>query len=202
MKKWTTLVLLMFLAGVLGFGIWYYFQKDYHPALLEEEYTEELKITDESEQGPEQGPTTGAETVNEAEHTEESEVSEASIVAKVTDNQWGVMLTAKDVTPDGMTLVCTQSGGNPTGELLSGAWYQLEVLKDGQWMEAPCYAEVCWEDIAWNIPMEGNTQWETDWTWIYGSLEPGEYRIGKEIMDFRQTGDYDTCICYAYFAIE
>lgn len=197
MRKWTTLVLLIFLAGALGFGIWYYFQKDYHPALQQEVYTEELKIADEPEK--EQGATTETETVNETEPAKEPEEPNKP---KPIDNPLGVMLTAEDVTSDGMTLVCTQSGGNQTGELLTGAWYQLEVLKDGQWMEAPCYAEVCWEDIAWNISMEGNTQWETNWTWIYGSLEPGEYRIAKEIMDFRQTGDYDTYICHAYFVIE
>lgn len=36
---------------------------------------------------------------------------------------------------------------------------------------------------------------------VTGELSAGRYRIGKEFMDFRKTGDYDKEICYAEFEI-
>ena len=191
MRKWTTAAMLFLLAAIIGCSIWYYFQKEYHPTFRAEESAPEVESTD------------APESVSEMEATEESmEESEMTDDSESIDNEWGVMLIAEDVTPDGMMLICRQSGGSPTGELMTGAWYEIEMLTDGQWQEAPSYAEVCWEDIAWNIPMDGNTQWKVNWTWIYDKLPAGEYRIAKEIMDFRKTGDYDTCISYAYFTIE
>lgn len=121
-------------------------------------------------------------------------------------SNWGVTLIAKDVTPEGMTLVCTQSGGSPTGELSTGTYYVLEQEVQGVWCIVE-YAEnmrgkeVCWDAVAWIIPMNDTVEWEVDWEWLYGSLEPGHYRIGKEIMDFRGTGDYDKEMYYAEFAI-
>ena len=36
---------------------------------------------------------------------------------------WGVKLTAKNITPSGLTIVCTQQDGEPTGELQTGSYY-------------------------------------------------------------------------------
>lgn len=122
-------------------------------------------------------------------------------------NEWGLTLHAKDVTPKGMTIVCTQSGGSPTGELNTGTYYVLEQEVQGAWCVVE-YAEnmrgkeVCWDAVAWVIPMNDTVEWDVDWEWLYGSLEPGHYRIGKEIMDFRGAGDYDQKMYYAEFEIE
>ncbi len=178
MKKDIIIVILMVVAVVFGVGLRYYIQNG--SLAPKEQETEPVK-----------------EIVQE--RTEE--VSEEPVQMEA-DNDWGVVLSAEDVTADGMTLVCSQSGGKPTGELLTGPWYEIEMLEDGHWKTAPVYAEVCWEDIAWAIPAGDTTQWEVNWTWIYGTLPTGEYRIAKEIMDFRQTGDFDTCRSYAYFTIE
>ena len=42
------------------------------------------------------------------------------------------------------------------------------------------------------IPNDECVRWEIDWEWLYGSLPDGIYRLGKEITDFRSTGNYDT----------
>ena len=41
---------------------------------------------------------------------------------------WGVTLTADNITPTSVTIKCTQSGSEPTGELQTGSWYILEVV--------------------------------------------------------------------------
>lgn len=37
--------------------------------------------------------------------------------------------------------------------------------------------------------------------WMKGDLEPGEYRIGKEVMDFVETGANDKYMVYVHFII-
>ena len=100
------------------------------------------------------------------------------------------------------TIKCTQSGGEPTGELQTGSRYILETwTQEVGWQEVPCYAEVYWTAEAWLIPKDRVTEWEVKWERLYGQLSEGKYRIGKEITDFRDTGDYDTAIYYAEFEI-
>ncbi len=119
---------------------------------------------------------------------------------------WGVTLTASDVTPTGLTLTFTQSGGQPTGELFYGSLYWLEQ-KDGEgWTRRPDILEpgvnLDWTDEVYMIPMNGQTSWEVDWSWLYGQLSPGRYRIGKKIMDFRAAGGYDEQAYHAEFDVK
>ena len=54
------------------------------------------------------------------------------------DEKWGVSLTIENLTPSGATIKCTQSGGNPTGELQTGSWYILETwTREYGWKEIP-----------------------------------------------------------------
>ena len=119
--------------------------------------------------------------------------------------KWGVTLTVEDVTPTSLTLKCTQSGGRPTGELHTGTWYVLETwTQEYGWKEVeylPHEYEIAWTQEAWLIPMNDTCEWDVKWEWLYGELSEGKYRIGKEIMDFRNTGDYDATIYYAEFEI-
>ena len=118
------------------------------------------------------------------------------------EETWGIELRVENVTPTGATIKCTQSGGEPTGELQTGGWYILETWTQEQgWIEAPCFAEVGWTQEAWMIPMNDTCEWEVNWEWLYGTLSEGKYRIGKDITDFRGTGDYYNAIYYAEFEI-
>ena len=115
----------------------------------------------------------------------------------------GVTLTAEDVTPNGLTLVCTQSGGAPTGELQTGSRFWLEVYSEGNWFPVKDDMEdVFWTMEAWSIPGNKRVEWSVSWETLYGSLPTGQYRIGKEIMDFRAGGDYDEYNYYAEFTVE
>ena len=114
---------------------------------------------------------------------------------------WGITLSTQDETSTGIVILCTQEGGNPMGELQTGGWYILETLQDGVWKEAPCFAQVAWTQEAWVIMSGSTAKWEVDWDWLYGELPTGIYRIGKRFMDFRDTGNYDSKMFYAEFAI-
>lgn len=39
----------------------------------------------------------------------------------------------------------------------------------------------------------------TPWEQVYGAIEPGEYRIGKSVLDHRAPGDNDKYMIYACF---
>lgn len=127
-------------------------------------------------------------------------------VKKSPKYDWGVTLTAKDVTDRGLTIVCTQSGGEITGELQTGSPYTVQKLVNGEWQKVEYTAideeQVAWTMEAWGIPKDSTLEWEVDWSWLYNELPAGQYRIGKEIMDFREAGDYDKTMMYAAFEIE
>ena len=117
---------------------------------------------------------------------------------------WGVTLTAKNVTPTGLTIICTQSGGEDVAQLHSGNYYRLEQLNGEHWDECEIVfvGEYAFTAEAWIIPLEDSVEWHTGWEWLYGELAPGTYRIVKEIENFRGTGDYDEAEYYAEFTIE
>ena len=97
-----------------------------------------------------------------------------------------------------------QSGGEPTGELHTGSWFILENwTQQNGWKEVPYVVEgdVAWTEEAWMISKGETYEWDINWEYLYGTLAEGKYRIGKEIMDFRVTGDYDTAIYFAEFEI-
>ena len=120
-------------------------------------------------------------------------------------DNWGLELTATNVSPTGLTLLFNQSGGNPSGDLQTGSLYWLEVLIENQWIPVemlPSANDIGWTDEAYIINMNDITEWEVNWEWLYGELPIGSYRIGKEIMNFRSTGGiYETFYYYADFEI-
>lgn len=121
------------------------------------------------------------------------------------EETWGVTLTVEDITSTSVTIKCTQSGGNPTGELQTGSWYILETwTKEKGWIQMPYIieGEIGWTAEAWIIPMNDTCEWEVDWEWLYGIVPSGKYRIGKSVMNFRKSGDFDTAIYYTEFEIK
>lgn len=126
--------------------------------------------------------------------------------AEPTEPEVGVLLTVENVTSTGLTIKCSQAGRKPTGELITGSWYCIEKWTSENGWEDVEYIlkenEVGWNDIGYMISEMGAVELEVDWEWLYGDLPAGKYRIGKEVMDFRKTGDYDTAMYYAEFNIE
>lgn len=118
---------------------------------------------------------------------------------------WGITLSAKDVTETGLTLVIAQEGGEPTGQLRYGSGYFLETLNDGAWEEVPYAADedlITWTAEAYPVPVGDAAEKSIVWDHVYGSLPAGTYRIGKTFMDFRASGDFDEETYYAGFEIK
>ncbi|MBP3359346.1 MAG: hypothetical protein J6N52_00705 [Clostridia bacterium] len=119
-------------------------------------------------------------------------------------DKWGVTLSSKDITNTGLTILCEQFGGAPTGELRTGEWFSLEVIKDDEWkpVETNPLIDYAWNDVAYGIKSNDITELKVDWEWLYGELPPGFYKLKKEIMDFSAAGDYDKDLYELYFTIE
>lgn len=117
-------------------------------------------------------------------------------------------LSLKKVSATGAILVFDQYDRKaPTGELEFGANYTIERLEGGEWEELPGPVEgsesenYAFTNIAYLIEPEAKREQEVDWEWLHGPLPPGEYRIKKNVHDFRGTGDFDEYTLYARFVL-
>ena len=120
-------------------------------------------------------------------------------------NPWGVLLQAENAASTGVTLVCSHTGGENVAELSTGSFFILQRENNGAWMDveyAPQAGDVAWTMEGWLIPPESTVSWDVNWEWLYGELPAGHYRIGKEVMNFRGPGDYDTEMLYAEFTLQ
>jgi len=119
------------------------------------------------------------------------------------NNEWGIVLSAENITSTGMTLACAQSGGHYTGELQTGSPYVIEQAVNGAWLpvDTKLGQDLVWTMEGWIIQPNDTTKWDVNWEFLYGELEPGLYRIQKEIMNFRGPGDYTQKPYYAEFKI-
>lgn len=142
---------------------------------------------------------------SQAEANEESISTQESVAdTEPTNYDWGVTLEATEVTSKGMTWVCHQSGGENIVELSTGSFYTLQRRDKKEWVDVdklPQEGEVAWDALAWLIKLDDSTNWDIAWGWLYGELPAGTYRIGKDVMNFRGPGDFDTMMYYAEFTI-
>lgn len=121
----------------------------------------------------------------------------------VTDeNILGIILTADNITPTGMTLKCSQLGNKISDELYTGSRFVVEkwTQKDG-WKEVNTTKEVAWTGEAWIVPLNDTVEWEVSWDWLYGKLPKGKYRIGKEFMGIKENNQSQQVVYYAEFGI-
>lgn len=115
---------------------------------------------------------------------------------------WGITLSVKDVTDSGLTLVCTQSGGEADGELQTGRDYKLIVLKEA-WEDVPTIIEdYGWTAEAYMIAKDDVTEFDINWEWLYGKLPEGTYRLVKGFMNFRGSGDFENFPYWIEFEIK
>ncbi len=117
-------------------------------------------------------------------------------------DEWGLKLTVRNITPTKLNVAFEQQDGKPSGKLLTGSYYSLEKLENGNWTELEPIIpkdQMSFSDEGLPILPDRTTEYPVDWTEFYGELAPGSYRIGKKVMDYRATADYDEKIYYAAF---
>ena len=119
------------------------------------------------------------------------------------DPDWGLTITGENVTPTSTTLIVTQSGIKPDGELITGQPFFLDRLEDGEWVPMePLLEAWSWTMEGWMIPVNDTVRWDVNWDWLYGTLEAGQYRFGKNISCVSEPGDYEEAVYYVEFEIQ
>ena len=125
---------------------------------------------------------------------------------------WGIVLSAEEVTANGLALVCWQSGSVPgdkttalgpyQAQLMTGSRFWLEKLVDGVWETVPTLQEeVVWTTEGWLVSRNDTTTWNVNWTNLYGKLDSGTYRIGKNFSMSNYLADSENQNYYASFRI-
>ena len=133
-------------------------------------------------------------------------VEEVNDIQEIENPNWGITFEVDEISATGLYLLCTQSGGEPTGELSTGERFVVEKLTEKYvWQEVeeiPQKYPSVWTDEAWGIPKDETIVWRIDWDVVYGKLPGGKYRVGKKVTNSRNTGDYDIAMIYAEFEIK
>jgi hypothetical protein len=105
----------------------------------------------------------------------------------------GVTMAAKEgiVSPTGLTL---QFENNSGMDCIYGDYFVLEKKDNGEWFQVPVAigGDYGFNSIGYSLTAGGDSEWTADWEWLYGSLDTGEYRIVKDILALKGSGDYDT----------
>lgn len=117
------------------------------------------------------------------------------------ENPFGLMLSAKNITPSGCTLVFQQSGGNVLGELQTGANLNLYLWTDEKGWISILPGDVAWNQIAYSISKNAITELEVNWVFLCGELAPGHYKIEKEVIDFQEAGKFQKHLYSTSFEI-
>lgn len=87
------------------------------------------------------------------------------------EEDWGLTFELSDVTSHGVTVTCTQSGGQQIGQLkIDGCSISPEVGTD----TPDCEVE---------IAMDGTCQFTIDWSESYGELPSGTYLLSLMVYD-------------------
>lgn len=115
---------------------------------------------------------------------------------------WGITMTAEKVTSTGLTLIVTQDGGIAEGSLETGSEYRIQKLEDDNWVEVKPQGEAVWDMMSHLIASNATTEFSVDWSWLYGELSPGSYRICKTVVDFKDSGASESQLYYAEFEIK
>jgi len=119
------------------------------------------------------------------------------------NNLDGVTMIVKEGTVSSTGLAVTFEN-NSDKQINYGEHFLLEKKIKEKWYQVPFAIDgnPAIRDIGYSLDSSGVKEWKVDWDWLYGSLDNGEYRIVKEILDFRNAGDYDKYHLTAEFTVE
>ncbi|MBN1549920.1 hypothetical protein JW979_00565 [bacterium] len=119
------------------------------------------------------------------------------------NNLEGVSLTALAVRADANQIKVVFLNTSEKN-CIYGSNFSIEQETNGTWYQVPYSVDgpVSWNTIGYSLEPGASNQVDIDWSWPYGKLPTGHYRLIKSILDFRGTGDHDTYILAAEFSID
>lgn len=124
-----------------------------------------------------------------------------SIHYDTANNFDGVSMNIKEgsVSPTGLTVVFEN---NSDKQGIYSDDFLVEKETEGDWYQVPIIIdEYGFNDIGYELPPSEIEELTIDWDWLYGSLDTGEYRIVKKLLDSRDPGDFDEYNLTAQFTL-
>ncbi len=119
-----------------------------------------------------------------------------------TNNLNHVVMRIKEgsTTPTALTIIFENNSEN---SYIYGDYYTIEREINNAWYQVPVAIEENYgfNDIAYELTRQNNSEWVVDWDWLYGNLEPGEYRIIKKLLDNNSSDKYNIYYLTAEFTI-
>lgn len=121
---------------------------------------------------------------------------------KTVNNLNGVTMNVKGETTSstGLTIEFRNDSGN---QCIYGDYFSLEKKINESWYKVPAImdSKYGFNSIGHRLASGDDSEWAVDWSWLYGSLDIGNYRIVKDIQNFRGAEEYDTYYLAAEFTI-
>ena len=89
-----------------------------------------------------------------------------------------VEVRVENVSPAGVTLTIKDTNAEP---YVYGEWYEVNRLENGNWcVVEPIIEAYGFTEIGYIVDENGLVKFDVDWTWLYGELPAGHYRILKQ----------------------
>ena len=83
------------------------------------------------------------------------------------------------LTSKGATFVIKNNSNEP---YLYGADYKIEIKKDGQWQDIELKEPLVWNSLAYKLIGRGQQEINIDFSYGYGELSKGKYRLVKKVF--------------------
>ena len=109
-----------------------------------------------------------------------------------------VTISVEDIKPTGVTMVFHQNNELIDGKLITGYDFFLERQENGRWIKLPANPVSYHPEKRYDISTLHHHG--IDWRAQYGTLSPGQYRIGK-VIPLSSAEDSGTTTVYAEFTI-
>lgn len=134
----------------------------------------------------------GCIPTNEPVKLEESKVEQVNDLTNVR-----LEIVKNTLSREGFTLRIVNDSDKTL--VYNGSFF-LEQKVDGKWYEVNDIlgGKFGFEDIGYETNPQDSSELVIEWEWLYGKLNSGEYRLIKDVLDFRASGDYDK----HYLAVE
>lgn len=110
------------------------------------------------------------------------EIDDAGNILSKEEPDWGIEFSASNVTPTGMRLSCKQAAAGKLPSVSTGVHYYIEAKTEDGWSAiARLDDSFAWQYVETPIEPHQLYTWDIDWSEIYGVLDPGIYRLRKQV---------------------
>lgn len=140
-------------------------------------------------------------------HIKNFSLSESVNLESSTHNDmdsWGIAFTAENITPSGLTIVCSQTGVDVDGELFATSYFNLSKYDNNEWIEVEYIlpeSEITWTGEALRVVRNDVVKWDVNWESIYGNLPAGLYRVNQDVVN-SEWGRHNTVTYHIDFNVK